>query len=473
MRYVSTRGTADVVDFEGALLAGLARDGGLYVPESWPSFSPDEIRALRGLPYAEVMARVAEPFVGDSFDGETLRKMTTEVYGRFDHPAVAPLVQTEPGTWVMELFHGPTFAFKDYAMQLLAAMFDEVLARRGERVTILGATSGDTGAAAVEACRDRDAIDVFILFPEGRVSPMQQRQMSTVASENVHAMALQGTFDDCQDMVKALFNDSSARDRFRLSAVNSINWARLLPQVAYYMTAGVALGAPDRPVAFSVPTGNFGNVFSAYVAQKLGLPIERLVIATNQNDILTRFFETGAMTIESVQPSISPSMDIQVSSNFERLLFELYDRDGKAVTDTLTGFRNSGTFSAGDNMMSRAGDLFSAFRADEAETSATIARVYRDAGMVVDPHSAVGLAAVTKARSAGVVDPTTPLVSLACAHPAKFGDAVAAATGQPPTLPEQLKAMLDLPERHTVIPNDKAAVEAYLGANARIAKAAA
>ena len=258
--------------------------------------------------------RVAEPFVGDSFDGETLRKMTTEVYGRFDHPAVAPLVQTEPGTWVMELFHGPTFAFKDYAMQLLAAMFDEVLARRGERVTILGATSGDTGAAAVEACRDRDAIDVFILFPEGRVSPMQQRQMSTVASENVHAMALQGTFDDCQDMVKALFNDSSARDRFRLSAVNSINWARLLPQVAYYMTAGVALGAPDRPVAFSVPTGNFGNVFSAYVAQKLGLPIERLVIATNQNDILTRFFETGAMTIESVQPSISPSMDIQASA---------------------------------------------------------------------------------------------------------------------------------------------------------------
>jgi len=470
VQYISTRGRAPALPFDEVLLSGLARDGGLYVPAVWPLFSRDDIRALKGLPYAEVALRVMQPFVGDCVPADVLRRIVEDSYAGFGHRCVAPLKQLAPNLWLMELFHGPTLAFKDYAMQVLGRLFDHVLAQRGARVTIVGATSGDTGAAAIEACRDRASIDCFILFPKGRVSPMQQRQMTTVDAPNVHAIAVEGTFDDCQDLVKAAFNDTGFRDAYGLSAVNSINWARIMPQIAYYFWAAANLGAPERPVSFAVPTGNFGNVYAAYAALQMGLPIERLVIGSNANDILTRFFATGEMAMRGVVPTLSPSMDIQVSSNFERLLFDLFDRNGAEVEATLTGFRKDGRFAVGANQLGRAAALFLAGRSDDDEAVATIRRVRGETGELLDPHTAIGIGAVEQARA--MLDPSVPVVALATAHPAKFAAAIERAGEPPAPLPERMADLMTRPERDLVIPNDLAALQAFV-ADRAIARGAA
>lgn len=458
MRYISTRGRAPSLSFEEVLLAGLARDGGLYVPESWPQFSADEFRAMRGLPYPEIAARVMAPFLGGAIEPETFRRIVEDTYAGFDHSAVAPLVQLDGQLWLMELFHGPTIAFKDYALQLLGRLFDHVLARRGERITIVGATSGDTGSAAIEACRDREAVDIFILYPHGRVSEVQRRQMTTVPSSNVHTIAVEGSFDDCQDLVKAMFNDGAFRDELALSAVNSINWARIMAQIVYYVTAAVALGAPDRRIAFGVPTGNFGNVYSAYGARAMGLPIEKLIIGSNRNDILDRFFKSGEMRVETVVPTISPSMDIQVSSNFERLLFDLHDRDGERLSAQMADFRATGAFRVTPDQLAKARALFDSHRLDDDGIRATIAETLARTGQLVDPHTAVGLAAARQCR----VDADVAVVSLACAHPAKFPEAVERASGRVPALPPRLADLFDRPERTTVLPNDLTTIQQHI-----------
>ncbi|NYZ11072.1 threonine synthase [Azospirillum sp. RWY-5-1] len=465
MRYISTRGAAPVLGFEDVLLAGLARDGGLYVPETWPTLSPEDLRAMRGLSYSEIAVRVMLPFLGGSIAEDDFRAMVEDAYGTFGHRAVTPLVQLDRRTWVLELFHGPTLAFKDVALQLLGRLFDHVLAKRGERVTIVGATSGDTGSAAIEACRDRENVDIVILHPKGRTSEVQRRQMTTVLSSNVHNVALEGTFDDCQDLVKGMFNDTAFRDRVNLSAVNSINWARIMAQIVYYVASAVALGAPDRKLAFVVPTGNFGNVYAAYGAVRMGVPIERLVVGSNSNDILARFFESGAMTARDVMPTLSPSMDIQISSNFERLLFDLLGRDGAAVEAAMRRFRSEGSFAVTDAQLAEALALFSGHRVDEAGTMATIADTARTCAYTVDPHTAVGVASA----AASGVDPALPLVVLATAHPAKFPDAVEKATGRRPALPPRLADLYEREERLTVLPNDLATVQAFVTERSRAA----
>jgi threonine synthase len=461
VQYTSTRDARtppERLAFEAALLAGLAPDGGLYVPVEWPQLAPEAIRALRGRSYAEIAVAVIAPFVGDAVDQATLQRLVAGAYAGFGHAAVAPLKQLGPELWLLELFHGPTLAFKDYALQLVGPLFDHVLKRRGQRVTIIGATSGDTGSAAIEACRDRAALDVFILYPEGRISEVQRRQMTTVASANVHAIAIDGSFDDCQDLVKAMFADSPFRAAFNLSAVNSINFARIMAQVVYYVAAAVALGAPERPVSFSVPTGNFGNVYAAYVARCMGLPIAELVIGTNRNDILARFINHGAMTIERVEPSLSPSMDIQISSNFERLLFELKARDGAAVAAALAAFRTTGTLPTSQAEWQAARGLFSAHRVDDEATRRSISQTFAETGELVDPHSAIGVAAAKAARRV----PGVPMVALACAHPAKFPEAVTAATGKHPALPARLGDLLQRAERRPKLPNQLGAIEDYV-----------
>ncbi|MEX2616867.1 MAG: threonine synthase [Alphaproteobacteria bacterium] len=458
MRYISTRGRAPELEFDDVLLTGLARDGGLYLPQSWPAFSADDIRALRGLSYPELAARVIGPFAGGCIAPADLSAILTESYRGFGHKAVAPLRQLEPALWVMELFHGPTLAFKDFAMQFLGRAFDHVLTRRGERVTIIGATSGDTGPAAIEACRDREAVDIFFLYPHDRVSEVQRRQMTTVMSKNVHALAVEGTFDDCQDIVKAMFNDEVFRDDVRLSAANSINWARIVAQIVYYFHAAVSLGAPDRAVSFAVPTGNFGNIYAGYAARAMGLPISQFIIGSNVNDILPRFFDSGALTTGAVTPTISPSMDIQVSSNFERFLFELYGRDGRATEAAVTEFRETGTLSVGSNLWRRAQDTFDGYRTDEAATKTVIGETYRDSNYLLDPHSAIGVASARARRR----DSTTPVVVLATAHPAKFPDAVREASGVYPELPPALADLRERPERIEVLPNDLRVIQKFV-----------
>ena len=378
MRYISTRhgsqGDPAPIGFEDVMLAGLARDGGLYLPAEWPQLSKAEIAALKGLPYAEVAYRVMRPFVGDAFDEATFRRLIGQAYASFETPEVAPLKPLgDSGLHLLELFHGPTLAFKDVALQLLGRMLDHTLTRKGQRATIVGATSGDTGSAAIEAVRDRKTIDIFMLFPRGRVSEVQRRQMTTVLAPNVHNIAVQGTFDDCQDLAKACFNDLAFRDRHSLTAVNSINFARVMAQIVYYFWAALKLGAPERPVAFTVPSGNFGNVYAGYAAQRMGLPVSHFVVGANSNDILARFFETGVMTMSEVVPTLSPSMDIQISSNFERLLFDLYDRNGGALADAMTAFRSTGTLKVGANALADVRDLFDAGRLDDQGTIAAIA----------------------------------------------------------------------------------------------------
>ncbi len=450
MRYISTRGAAPALAFDDVLLTGLARDGGLYVPEIWPQFSTADLRALSGLPYHEIAYRVMAPFVEGAIDPAVFKRIITETYRGFNHAAVAPLTQLSANEWVMELFHGPTLAFKDYAMQLLGRLFDHVLAERGERVTIVGATSGDTGSAAIEAFRGRKSVQVVILHPKGRVSEVQRRQMTTVLDDNVHNIAVEGTFDDCQDLLKGLFNDEAFRDEVKLSGINSINWARILGQIAYYFVAGAALGAPDRKLAFAVPTGNFGNIYAGYAARNMGLPIDKLVLVTNRNDILARLLATGEMRVDTVHPTLSPSMDIQVASNFERLLFDLYGRDGKALAADMQSFRKTGAMSLGEARLRQARQVFTGHRVDDEETLATIAEVHRATAEVLDPHSAVGVAGARAIPRPAAV----PAVTLATAHPAKFPDAVERAIGIRPALPPQLAALLQRPERAAGLPND-------------------
>ncbi|HMD63100.1 MAG TPA: threonine synthase [Stellaceae bacterium] len=472
MRYLSTRdpcAAPSTRSFAEVLLAGLAEDGGLYVPDRMPGLAVD-IPGLAGLPYAELAARIVALFAGDAFPLGELQLLTATAYGRFRHAAVAPLVQLDESLWLLELFHGPTLAFKDLALQLVGVMFDALLARRRERVTVIGATSGDTGSAAIAACRDREAIDVFILYPHRRVSEVQRRQMTTVEAANAHAIAIEGTFDDCQDLVKALFADAGLRNELSLSAVNSINWARIAAQTVYYVAAAVALGAPARAVSFSVPTGNFGNVYAAHVARQMGLPIDRLVIGTNRNDILARYFASGRMALAAVEPSLSPSMDIQVSSNFERLLFELKGRDGTAVSEAMQSFRRTGALPEDDQAWRAARRLFSAHKVDDTETMQTIAQTYARSAALIDPHTAVAVAAARTeiaAHGRGI-----PMIALGCAHPAKFPDAVERATGLRPALPPELADLLERRERIVVLPNDIGAVRRFVRANARRAGAA-
>ena len=452
--------------FAEAMLAGLARDGGLYVPEAWPRLEPEAIARFAGRPYAEVAVEVIRPFVGDAIADADLGRMAREAYGAFRHPAVAPLTQLGVNSFLLELFHGPTLAFKDVAMQLLARLMDHALASRGERRTIVVATSGDTGGAAVEAFQGRGQVDLVVLFPHGRISEVQRRMMTTAEADNVRAVAIGGTFDDCQAIVKGLFNHHAFRDRVRLSGVNSINWARIVAQAVYYFTAVVALGAPARRVAFTVPTGNFGDVYAGYVAQRMGLPIDRLVIATNVNDILARTLATGIYELRDVMTTTSPSMDIQVSSNFERLLFEACDRDAAAVRALMGSLQQSRRFSLSASALSAIRALFSAGRADEDEVAATIRTVKRETGHFVDPHTAVGIAVAEKESR----DPAVPMVVLSTAHAAKFPDAVEAACGARPQLPEWLSDLGQRAERVTVLPADQSAVERFVLSTSRAAQ---
>src|SRR5229473_362147 len=475
MRYLSTRDARPqpaTSGFEEVLLAGLAEDGGLYVPQSLPALDEVALRDLAGLSYAELAARIVALFAGEAFTAAELRGLTEAAYDAFGHAAVAPLVQLDERLWLLELFHGPTLAFKDLALQLLGRLFDMVLARRREQVTIIGATSGDTGSAALAACRDRAALDIFMLYPHGRISEVQRRQMTTVEAPNAFAVAIEGNFDDCQDIVKALFADPKLRGELNLSAVNSINFARIAAQIVYYISAGLALGAipgsSGRAVSFSVPTGNFGNVYAGHLARALGLPIERLVIGTNANDVLARYLTKGEMTIAPVVPSLSPSMDIQVASNFERLLFELKGRNGGAVAAAVQSFRQGGALPADEQAWRRARNLFSAHRVDDAQTLDTIGDTYRRSGHLIDPHTAVAVAAARAAIARD--DGATPMVALATAHPAKFPDAVARATGIRPPTPPAFGEVMERRERITILPNDAGAVARFLRAHARRAR---
>jgi threonine synthase len=469
LRYLSTRGEAPPLGFVDATLAGLARDGGLYVPETWPRLDPTAIAGFAGRPYAEVAEEVIRPFVGDSLPPSELARMAREAYGQFRHPAVAPLVQLSPGDFVLELFHGPTLAFKDLAMQLLSRLMDYALAARGERTTIVVATSGDTGGAAVEAFRGRARADLYVLFPQGRISDVQRRMMTTLADDNVHPLAIEGTFDDCQALVKAMFNHQTFRDQVRLSGVNSINWARIVAQVVYYFTAAVALGAPQRRVAFTVPTGNFGDIYAGFVAQRMGLPVDRLVIATNVNDILVRTLATGTYEPREVVPTTSPSMDIQVASNFERVLFDAYGRDARAVRTLMSSLAQSRHFTLSARALSALRAVFSADRADEEEIAATIRTVLRETGRFVDPHTAVGIAVAEKETR----DPAVPMIVLGTAHAAKFPDAVQAACGQRPPLPDWLADLATRSERVTPLAADQAALERHILSTSRAAQGAA
>ena len=463
MRYISTRhgsqGSSEPLDFEQVMLAGLARDGGLYLPQEWPHFSKAEIAKLKGKPYREVAFQVMRPFIGMAFDEMTFRRLIAEAYASFEMPEVAPLKMLDDnGLHLLELFHGPTLAFKDVALQLLGRLLDHTLDKRGEHATIVGATSGDTGSAAIEAVRDRKTIDIFMLHPHGRVSEVQRRQMTTVLAPNVHNIAVRGTFDDCQDLAKACFNDLAFRDRHALTAVNSINFARVMAQIVYYFWAALKLGAPEQPVAFTVPTGNFGNVYAGYAAKQMGLPVHHFVVASNTNDILPRFLETGAMTKSEVVPTYSPSMDIQISSNFERLLFDLYDRDGKALADAMATFRKTGTLKVGANALGGVRELFDSGRLDDEGTLKAIADCRKRYGETLDPHSAVGFAVAQQHRR----DAKVPMVVLATAHPAKFPDAVQKATGERPKLPPRLADLLTRTERVDGLPNDVAALKTLI-----------
>ncbi len=462
MDYISTRGSAPALDFAGATLAGLASDGGLYVPRQWPRFTSEEIAAMAGLSYAELAARVMQPFVGDSLTPERLLELTTQAYGRFAHAAVTPLKQLDEQQWLLELFHGPTLAFKDVALQLLGLLFEEFLGRGGDPLTIVGATSGDTGSAAIDAVAGRARVEIFMLHPKGRVSEVQRRQMTTVLAPNVHNIAIEGTFDDAQAMVKRMFNDAAMTDRFAIGAVNSINWARLMAQVVYYFAAGLQLGAPHRKVAFSVPTGNFGDVFAGYVAAQMGLPIERLIVATNVNDILHRALTSGDYSAGTVTPTAAPSMDIQVSSNFERLLFDLGGRDGPALAAQMAEFEATKAMQLTNAQREGAAALFASARADANDMARALRWAWEQTGELLDPHTAIGLHA---AQQAGI-DPAVPVVTLATAHPAKFGDAVEQATGQRPVLPQRVGDLYEREERLVELPGDYAAIADYVAARA-------
>jgi len=464
--YVSTRGQSAPAAFDDVLLAGLARDGGLFVPDAWPQWSADQLTAWRDLGYAALAAEVCAPFMAGSAAAADLPALTRAAYANFDDPAVAPLSDIGDGLFLQELFHGPTLAFKDYALQLVGQLFDAVLTARGERITVVGATSGDTGPAGIAAVAGSAPIDIFMLHPKDRTSEVQRRQMTTVQDSNVFNIAVEGTFDDCQDLVKTLFADHGLRDRVNLSAVNSINWARVMGQIVYYVHAALQLGAPENKVSFAVPTGNFGNIFAGYSAMQCGLPVGQLMVGSNANDILTRFFHGNAMEIRGVTPTLSPSMDIQVSSNFERLLFDLMDRDGSAVTAAIQAFRTEGRLPMEQERWARAANIFAAASLDDDGTIAVMRQVYEASGRQIDPHTAVGLAAAREVR--GSAD--DPVVVLSTAHPAKFPDAVEKATGKRPALPDHLADLLDRSERCETMANDARSLTDYVLAHARAAQ---
>ena len=458
MEYISTRGSAPTLDFRAATLAGLANDGGLYVPAHWPKMTADEIRALAGLDYVETAVRVMTPFVAGALTQDELRELCKAAYGRFGHDAVTPLVQLDHRHWLLELFHGPTLAFKDVALQLLGQLFEKFLSGGETDITIVGATSGDTGSAAIEAVAGREHIRIFMLHPEGRVSDVQRRQMTTVLAPNVYNIAIDGSFDDAQAMVKRLFGDAEARDQLTLSAVNSINWARLMAQVVYYFYAAVRLGGPDRKVAFSVPTGNFGDVFAGYVAAQMGLPIARLVVATNVNDILHRALTSGDYSAGTVTATATPSMDIQVSSNFERLLFDLAGRDGAAITSMMGEFDAKRAMTIPGDMLAGSRGLFSSASIDGDAMALALRWAQEHGGQIIDPHTAVGLAA---ARTLDI-EADVPIVTLATAHPAKFREAVERATGVRPPLPARLGNLFEREERYERLPGDYDIVKAHI-----------
>ena len=462
MKYISTRGNAPALNFEDVLLTGLAADGGLYVPEDLPTFSAGEIAAMAALDYPQLAQKIIAPFVDDCIPADDLQAILEDTYAQFRHNAVAPMVQLAPNQWVLELFHGPTLAFKDFALQLLGRLLDYVLERKHQKVVIMGATSGDTGSAAIEGCKRCNNIDIFILHPHQRVSDVQRRQMTTVVGDNIHNLAVQGNFDDCQAMVKASFNDRSFLPENRsLVAVNSINWARIMAQIVYYFYAALALGAPSRPVAFSVPTGNFGDIFAGYLAQQMGLPVESLIIATNRNDVLHRVMTSATYGRQSLAHTLSPSMDITVSSNFERLLFDLYERDGAAVADLMQRF-DSGDIAFSDTAMEKARSLFSSQCVSDEETCAQIASSWHECEYLLDPHSAIGVKAALESGLA----PYIPVVTLATAHPAKFPGAIASAgLDEAPGLPLHLRDLFEREERLEVLPNNLGAVQAFMTAN--------
>ncbi|BBC72275.1 threonine synthase [Altererythrobacter sp. B11] len=462
MDYVSTRGSAPALDFEGVTLTGLASDGGLYLPREWPRFSEQEIAAMAGLSYVELAVRVMLPFVGTSLTEDELRDLCTRAYGRFAHAAVTPLRQLDEQHWLLELFHGPTLAFKDVALQLLGRLFETFLARDGGRLTIVGATSGDTGSAAIDAVAGRENVDIFMLHPKGRVSDVQRRQMTTVLAPNVHNIAIEGSFDDAQAMVKRMFGDPALTARFHIGAVNSINWARLVAQVVYYFAAALQLGAPARKVAFAVPTGNFGDVFAGYVAARMGLPIERLIVATNVNDILHRALSSGDYSAGEVTPTAAPSMDIQVSSNFERLLFDVGGRDGAALAEQMRGFEASRAMQLTNSQRQGAAALLSSARVDQHEMARAMSWAWDSCGELLDPHTAIGLHAARQADIAA----ETPVVTLATAHPAKFRDAVERATGMRPSLPTRMGDLFEREERYVELPGEYEAVAAYVAEHA-------
>jgi threonine synthase len=457
LRYVSTRGEAPELGFEDVLLTGLARDGGLYVPAVWPQLSARDFTHLQGKSYEEVAYAVIHPFIGGAVPDAELKRMVAEAYASFGHPAVAPLKQLDDNQWLLELFHGPTLAFKDVAMQLLSRLMDWALERRHTRATIVGATSGDTGGAAIEAFQNSRHASIFMLHPHGKVSDVQRRQMTTVTSKSVHNIALEGNFDDCQSIVKALFNDLTFRDQVGLAGVNSINWARIMAQLVYYVTAALSLGAPGRAVSFCVPTGNFGDIFAGFVAKRMGLPVDRLIIATNVNDILDRTLKTGRYETRGVKASTSPSMDIQVSSNFERLLYEVHGRDPYAVRRMMQSLAQSGAFPIGGRELDQIRHEFDSGATDEAETARIIAETLEATGELLDPHTAVGYAVARKAAPS-----SSPMVTLATAHPAKFPDAVEKASGVRPGLPARLSHLMTARETFTVLPNDAATVRDYI-----------
>ncbi|MFA5632506.1 MAG: threonine synthase [Porticoccaceae bacterium] len=463
MKYISTRGGVTPQTFEDVVLAGLAPDGGLFVPESLPRLSRDEIASWAGLDYRSLAFRVMAPFVAGAIPDAELKRIIDLSYGTFRHRAIAPLVQTGHNDWVLELFHGPTLAFKDFALQFLGHVLDYLLAKRGQKAVIMGATSGDTGSAAIEGCRRCRNIDIFILHPHNRVSDVQRRQMTTVVGDNIHNIALQGNFDDCQNMVKASFADQGflPGDR-QLVAVNSINWARIMAQIVYYFWAALALGAPHRPVSFAVPTGNFGDIFAGYLAHRMGLPVQQLVIATNANDILHRCISSNDHSKQALTHSLSPSMDIMVSSNFERLLFDLYGRDGAAIATLMDDFRGTGSLRLSEQALTAAKGLFASCRVDDEQTVAAIRGEYETSGYLLDPHSAIGVEAGRRCRT----DDSVPMIALATAHPAKFPEAVQKAgfPGEPP-LPAHMADLFEREERYEVIADDIAAVQRFMADN--------
>mgnify|MGYP001269069109 FL=1 len=456
MKYVSTRGKAPDLNFEEAMLTGLARDGGLYVPEIYPTLSSQQISSFSTKSYEEVAFEIMKPFVGDTFSDDEFKRIIKSAYAGFSHKAKCPMVQLSENHFLLELFHGPTLAFKDVAMQLIGQMFETALKRRGEKVTIVGATSGDTGSAAMEAFKGLESVDLFIMYPHGRVSEVQRRQMTTPKEANVHALAVDGDFDTCQALLKDMFNDFDFRDDVRLAGVNSINWARVLAQVVYYFTSAVALGAPNRKISFSVPTGNFGDIFAGYVAKRMGLPIDRLIIATNQNDILHRTVKTGSHTKSGVKPSISPSMDIQVSSNFERLIFDLYNRDGDKVSELFDALKSKGTFTLSIEANKKLNDEFDSGCCSDIETSQAIKKYYNSMGEILCPHSAIGVSVSEEQMN------ETPIITLATAHPAKFPDAVEKACGIIPNLPPHMADLYVRDERMTRVSGDLNALEAII-----------